>query len=280
MLRAVFYKIERVRVCADQAVELRGPKVQVVFCRPVTVVVDVDAEALECFDVAATERQRVGERLGTCIEVVAKCAHNGPAHKRAIEMCVHQNTGANVGRGIDQGFETRLDRNVAGKVVVDVKDAGSDLECVNDRVTIFVEGNIEHRDFVASFDAGLAHECDVALHARYESAFGRLCVAELRECADAVRVSVEDVNLRHVVSLSPNDAGCAARKCSCHADNGTLPEVRVRINYVALAFGGAWSGRYVPVTLRRTRKSVFICPRFTAKQPRSKAWSSPLWREP
>jgi hypothetical protein len=109
-------------------------------------------------------------------------------------------TGAHVGIGIDDRGEPVALGDFAGKVVIHVEDLRAGFEGLQHALTILVEADVEGCDSIAGCNLGFCDQRDVALDARDERALQGLGIAKLRERADAVRISVEDIDLCHEIS--------------------------------------------------------------------------------
>jgi len=96
-------------------------------------------------------------------------------------------------------IQPRVLRDSPRKMVVEITDPHPAFQQPEKGVPIPVQGDIENRYLIAGVCLNPCQQPDVALDARDQGRLPRRDQAELLECADAIRISVEDVEIGHVL---------------------------------------------------------------------------------
>ena len=95
-------------------------------------------------------------------------------------------------------LETRVHRNVARLVVIEVAHRSSCFEKPVQRFTVFRQGDVEHGDAIACLGLDPFQQADIALGSSDQYGIGRVGQTQLVQRAEAVGVAVENVNEGHV----------------------------------------------------------------------------------
>ena len=151
----------------------------------------------ELLQLRRAQPHRPRDGLGALPQVVTEGPHHGPGRKPILQVAVDQQAGADIRRLVDVHLETFPLRNIPGEMVIEVRHAGTGVEDAHQGITVLVQRDVEHRHLVPGRDIEPLEERDVALDARHESRFPRLCEMQLGQRADAVGIPIEDVDEGH-----------------------------------------------------------------------------------
>jgi len=134
-------------------------------------------------------------------QVVAERGDHRPGQLFALQVLIHQQAGADVGVGVDVRVEVRMDRNVARLMMVEVAYMRACFEQSVQRVAILRQCDIEHGNAVARLRLDSFQQADIALGSGHQFRIGRVGQAQLVQRADAVGITVENIDLQ-AISLS------------------------------------------------------------------------------
>ena len=115
----------------------------------------------------------------------------------APEMAVDQDARAHRRVGIDVRFESRVDGDLAGVMVIEILDRDAAVEQALQRGPVDRERNVEHRCRVTGLAGDAIEQCNVTLGAGDQDGVDRRGKAKLQQRADAVGVAVENVEMGH-----------------------------------------------------------------------------------
>ncbi len=132
-------------------------------------------------------------------QVVAERGDDRPDALAAAQVAIDEDAGAHVGGRVDQRVQSRARGDLACIMMIEIFDADAALEQLDERCPVAVERNVEHGDGVvgAHLRCDALQQGDVALHAGDERGVHRRVEAQLLQCADAVGITVEYVEVTH-----------------------------------------------------------------------------------
>ncbi|CAM2143417.1 hypothetical protein PT2222_150015 [Paraburkholderia tropica] len=191
-------ELERIGVRLDRLVKRGGRDEEIVDAVAISVVIERFAEFAELLRLRLREAGLARERLRRGGQIVAERRRDRPRTIAAAQMTVDQHARADLRGGVDMGDQIHVGRQVAGVMVVEVLDVHALVQQGVDRFAVGVERDVEHRERVALVRFHSLDECDVALHPGDQRGLARPGESKLMQRANAVRVAVEYIEMRHV----------------------------------------------------------------------------------
>ncbi len=118
--RLVDHELQRIAVGHDRLVQIFGRVVQIIDGFTIRVVVQAIAQLVQAGELRVIEFQRLRGRNRGRHQIVAERRHHGPCALAARQIPVHDQAGANIGRGINVRAEPGVRGNHTRRVMIKV----------------------------------------------------------------------------------------------------------------------------------------------------------------